>query len=176
MKRSAIRDIGSNMWILKFHLWHRYCKDITLQSATNEIVTKDRKTILQHKEKTDKSRDPLVNKKKWLTFPRIYKWLPFNAQGTKRIWLWEQDKTTRCQMVVSKLVQSTDAFCASSALKQTVLMSLITGHTFKELGNTSCRTENCTYLISCKVCFQQYIVEILVGDLCISIINHCSTI
>lgn len=114
--------------------------------------------------------------KKWLTFPRIYKWLPFNAQGTKRIWLWEQDKTTRCQMVVSKLVQSTDAFCASSALKQTVLMSLTTGHTFKELGNTSCRTENCTYLISCKVCFQQYIVEILVGDLCISIINHCSTI
>lgn len=63
MKRSAIRDIGSNMWILKFHLWHRCCKDNTVQSATNEIVTKDRKTILQHKEKTDKSRDPLVNKK-----------------------------------------------------------------------------------------------------------------
>lgn len=62
MKRSAIRDIGSNMWILKFHLWHRCCKDNTVQSATNEIVTKDRKTILQHKEKTDKSRDPLEQK------------------------------------------------------------------------------------------------------------------
>lgn len=31
--------------------------------TTNEIVTKDRKTILQHKEKTGKSRDPLVNER-----------------------------------------------------------------------------------------------------------------
>lgn len=59
--------------------------------------------------------------KEWLTFFRIYKWLLLNAQGTKRIWLWEQDKTTRCPMVVSKLIQSTDAFCASTTLKQTVL-------------------------------------------------------
>lgn len=34
--------------------------------------------------------------------------------------------------------------------------SPITGRTYKMFGNTSCRTHNCIYLVSCKVCSKQY--------------------
>ncbi|XP_065925150.1 uncharacterized protein [Magallana gigas] len=46
--------------ILKSHLCNRGYKAHTIQSAINKITTKDSKTILQYKEKTDKSRVPLV--------------------------------------------------------------------------------------------------------------------
>lgn len=42
------------------------------------------------------------------------------------------------------------------------------------VGVTACRTDNCIYLISSKVCSKQYIREI--GDLHRRINNHCFTI
>lgn len=80
----------------------------TLQFAIDEILTKDRKILLQNKEKTDKSRLTLVTTncpalknlnnilkqfclfftltKEWLTFSMIRQWLCLNVQGTERKW------------------------------------------------------------------------------------------
>lgn len=52
--------------------------------------------------------------------------------------------------------------------------SPIMARTFKIFGNTSCRTDYCTYLISCKVCSKQYVSE--TGDLRRKINNHHSTV
>ena len=52
--------------------------------------------------------------------------------------------------------------------------SPITGNSYKILGTTSCRTNNCIYLISCKQCQKQYVGE--TGDLRRRINNHRSTI
>ena len=52
--------------------------------------------------------------------------------------------------------------------------SPVTGRTYKILGNMSCRTDNCVYLISCKACSKQYVGE--TGDLRWRMNNHRSTI
>jgi hypothetical protein len=52
--------------------------------------------------------------------------------------------------------------------------SPVTGRTYKILGNMSCHTDNCVYLISCKACSKQYVGE--PGDLLRRINNHRSTI
>jgi hypothetical protein len=52
--------------------------------------------------------------------------------------------------------------------------SPVTGNSYKILGTTSCRTNNCIYLISCKQCQKQYVGE--TGDLRRGINNHRSTI
>ena len=52
--------------------------------------------------------------------------------------------------------------------------SHVTGRSYKILGDTSCHTNNCIYLISCKVCGKQYVGE--TGDLRRRINNHRSTI
>jgi predicted GIY-YIG superfamily endonuclease len=52
--------------------------------------------------------------------------------------------------------------------------SPVTGRSYKILGDTFCHTDNCIYLISCKVCGKQYVGE--TGDLRRKINNHLSTI
>lgn len=46
--------------MLKSHLCYRGYKAYTVKSAIDNIVRKDRKTLLQYKEKTDQRKVPLV--------------------------------------------------------------------------------------------------------------------
>jgi hypothetical protein len=69
---------------------------------------------------------------------------------------------TDWKLLMCKHSASTDSF-----------ESPVTGRSYKILGDTSWHTDNCIYLISCKVCGKQYVGE--TGDLRRRINNCRST-
>lgn len=182
--------------ILKSHLCNRGYKAHTVQSAIDEITTKDRKTLLQYKEKTDKSRVPLVttyhpalknlNTILKSNLPILYtnermadlfKDPPMAAFKRPRNL---KDMVVRARLDNPlpnggfKTCSDTRCLLCKHSTNADSFKSPITGRTYKIFGNTSCRTDNCIYLISCKVCSKQYVGE--TGDLRRRINNHRSTI
>ncbi|XP_052680295.1 uncharacterized protein LOC128161092 [Crassostrea angulata] len=173
--------------ILKSHLFNRDYKAHTVQSAIDEITTKDRKTLLQYKEKTDKSRVPLVttyhlalknlNSMLRNNLPILYtnermadlfKDPPMAAFKRPRNL---KDMVVRARLDNPltnggfKTCSDTRCLLCKHSTNADSFKSHITGRTYKIFGNTSC---------SCKVCSKQYVGE--TGDLRRRINNHRSTI
>ncbi|XP_052708956.1 uncharacterized protein LOC128183834 [Crassostrea angulata] len=181
---------------LKPHQCYEGYKAHTVQSAIDEIITKDRKTLLQYKEKTDKSRVPLVT-----TYHPALKTLNSILRNNLPILYtnermadlfndppmaaFKRPRNLKDMVVRARLDNPlpnggfktcSDARCllCKHSTNADSFKSSITGRTYKIIGNTSCRTDNCIYLFSCKVCSKQYVGER--GDLRRRINNHRSTI
>ena len=171
--------------ILKSHLCNRGYKVHTVQSAIDEITTKDRQTLLQYKEKKDNSRVPLVT-----TYHPVLKNLnsilrknlPILHTNERMAELFKdppmaafrRPRNLKDMVVRAKLdnplpnggfktCSDTRCLMCKHSTDMDKFTSPVTGRTYTILGNMSCRTDNCVYLISCKACSKQYVGE--TGDL-----------
>jgi hypothetical protein len=149
--------------ILKKQFTNRGYNHCKVQTATDEMAQLDRQSLLQYKEQArmaDVFKDPPMTSfrrprklKGMVVRTRLDNPLPngrFKTCTDLRCQLW------RCS-------SDTESF-----------NSPVTVRSYRILGNSSCKTNNCIYIISCGVCHKQYIGE--TTDLRKRINNHRSSI
>ena len=181
---------------LKNNLCRRGYQAHRVQAAIDEMSLLDRQSLLQYREKPTGSRVPMVTTYhpvlKDLT-NILKKHIPI-LHSNKRMsevfkdppmMAFRRPRNLKDMVVRTKLTNPlpngvfkicTDGRClmCKHSASTDSFESHVTGRSYKILGDTSCHTNNCIYLISCKVCGKQYVGE--TGDLRRRINNHRSTI
>ena len=182
--------------ILKKHLTNRGYNPCKVQTAIDEMEQLDRQSLLQYKEKTHTDRVPLVT-----TYHPVLKdlgrilrkHLPILHTNTRMADVFKDPPMASFRrprnlkdMVVRTRLDSPipnggfktcrDLRCQLCRYSSDTesFSSPVTGRSYRILGNFSCKTNNCIYLISCDVCHKQYIGE--TTDLRKRINNHRSSI
>nr|XP_022316718.1 uncharacterized protein LOC111120285 [Crassostrea virginica] len=182
--------------LLKSHLCKRGYKANTVQTAIDEMAEHDRQDLLRYKQKDNISRVPLVT-----TYHPVLKNLnsilkqnlPILHSNKRMVEVFKEPPLAAYRrprnlkdMVVRTRLDNplpnggfktcSDRRCllCKHSSDTVSFNSPVTGRCYRILGSLSCQTDNCIYLISCKVCQKQYIGE--TGDLRRRINNHRSTI
>lgn len=181
---------------LKSNLCKRGYKAHTVQAAIDEMAGHDRQDLLRYKENNNSSRVPLVT-----TYHPVLKNLngvlkknlPILHSNKRMVEVFKEPPMAAFRrprnlkdMVVRTRLENplpnggfrtcSDRRCllCKHSSDTDSFKSPVTGRSYRILGNLSCQTNNCVYLISCKVCQKQYVGE--TGDLRRRINNHRSTI
>ena len=182
--------------LLKSNLCNRGYKARIVQTAIDEISNKDRKTLLRYKTRTESNRVPLVT-----TYHPVLKDLnnilrknlPILHKNEKMAKVFKEppmvsfrrprnlkDMVVRTRLdnplplASFKTCHDNRCLLCKHSNETSNFSSTTTGRSYKILQSTSCKTNNCVYLITCKVCQKQYVGE--TGDLRRRINNHRSTI
>lgn len=193
---SSTTSFQEQSQLLKTHLCRRGYRAAPVQSAIDELSSKDRNTLLQYKEREKSSRVPLVT-----TFHPVLKSLNailrrhlpvlYNNERMATVFkeppmaAFRRPRNLKDMVVRARLDNPlpnggfrtcSDKRCllCKHSEDTDTFRSPVTGRNYKIFGNTSCHTNNCIYLISCKACQKQYVGE--TGDLRKRINNHRSTI
>ena len=182
--------------LLKSHLCARGYSSHSVQNAIDDLAKEDRLSLLKYKPKNEENKVPFVT-----TYHPVLRGL--NAVLKKNLpILYSNDKMVEVfknpPMAAFKRPRNLKDMVVRTKLKNPLpnggfrtcsdtrcllckhssdaddFSSPITGRTYKIFANTSCRTDNCVYLINCKFCQKQYVGE--TGDLRRRINNHRSTI
>ena len=181
---------------LKTHLCKRGYEAHKVQAAINEVSNQDRQSLLQYKERSSGDRVPMIT-----TYHSVLKDL--NTILKKHIPIlyankrmadvfkeppmaaFRRPRNLKDMVVRTKLKNPLPNGGFKTCSDKRCLMckhtsstnsfeSPVTGRSYRILGETSCRSDNCIYLISCKICQKQYVGE--TGDIRRRINNHRSTI
>ena len=182
--------------LLKTNLCNRGYKAKSVQTVIDEISKKDRNALLQYKPKTDNSRVPLVttyhpalkilNNILRKNLPTLHKNERMaNVFKEPPLVSYRRPRNIKDMVVRTRLDNPLPVASFKTCLDNRCLLckhsndtndfsSTSTGRSYKILQSTSCNTNNCVYLITCKVCQKQYVGE--TGDIRRRINNHRSTI